>query len=263
MTNVRRQETQHGNDSPMQERRLSGSSRALGERSSNSSHPTRPVRVATLVDASTPPSKSSTYSSSQRVAPVPIGLGDASQISRRRRAYSNVDSAGLRTRTNEVFIDSEPPKIASQSKSTRPFIPPRPDFDALPYIAPLGLVFHGPEWEKLESAIDDDGVVTLLAICHCLATIINYPLSALGQIGMGGNVLELGPEGVREVTKSCWQITYILLTGNWTWDALVEEQFLIDTVKRNVRMSQTTARFDAPCSLLLDLGFTEEWLFPY
>jgi hypothetical protein len=157
----------------------------------------------------------------------------------------------------------EQPKIASQSKSTHPFISPRPDFDVPPYIALLGLVFQGPEWEKLESAIDDDGVVSLLATCHCLATIINYPLSALRQIGMSGNILELGPEGVREIIKSCWQITYTLLTGYWTWDALVEEQFLVDAVKRNVPVSQTIARFDAPCRLLLDWGFTQEWLFPY
>jgi hypothetical protein len=51
ISNVRRQENQHGNDSSMHERRPSGSTRALSERSSNSSQPTRPV-LAALVNAS-------------------------------------------------------------------------------------------------------------------------------------------------------------------------------------------------------------------
>ena len=107
----------------------------------------------------------------------------------------------------------------------------------------------------------DDKVAVLLGVCRSLVTTINLPLSILQITGLGANIWDLGEDGVKEVTKSSWHVAYALLTGGWTWEKLLEEQFLIDTVKRNVKMSQMVRRLDSTCSMLIDLGFTDEWLY--
>jgi len=158
--------------------------------------------------------------------------------------------------------DSKPDVFIDDNEETLTIIPPLPDFDKPPYAKPIGPVFQEPEWTDLANRLHDKNV-QLLTACVSIATILNLPITTLRPTHLHRNVIELGETVVREITRSSWYISYKLLTINYTWEELLEEGFILETIKRNVRMSQPIEHMENACEILLSLGFTDDWLYEW
>jgi len=107
----------------------------------------------------------------------------------------------------------------------------------------------------------DERVADLYSVCIGVAAMITADKDFLKNSGFVENIEAIGSERAEELRISSYLIAYKLLIGGWTWDELVSDQFLIFSVKANLRNSQLVKRLDRCCDTMLELGFVEEFLF--
>jgi hypothetical protein len=141
-------------------------------------------------------------------------------------------------------------------------IPPPPDFFSGPYVNAdrSGSVFMEEIYDELSENMDDR-VLELYSVCVGIATILTMSQENLDSTGYWINIIDLGKDDVEEIRLSCYRIAYKLLTGNWQWETLCEEAFLVDAIKTNLRRAQRMRRFNICSDTMLDLGFTDEFLY--
>jgi hypothetical protein len=141
-------------------------------------------------------------------------------------------------------------------------IPPPPDFFSGPYVGQRGSgsVFMEEIYDELSENMDDR-ILDLYVVCIRIATILTLSKENLDSTGYSINIIDLGKDNVEEIRLSCFRIAYKLLTGNWQWETLCEEAFLVDAIKNNLRRAQRMRRFDICSGIMLRLGFTDEFLY--
>lgn len=107
----------------------------------------------------------------------------------------------------------------------------------------------------------DNRVNDLYCICLLIGGILTADPKDLEDAGLFDNILKLGQEGVEEVRLSSYKIAWRLLMENWNFEDLVQDELLIDTIKRNIRGCQQMTRLDVCCDMMLALGFTDKFLY--
>lgn len=137
-----------------------------------------------------------------------------------------------------------------------------PDLLSPPFTGPLVDVFTEEIYDELAEHMDERAL-DLYVVCIGIICVLRASRRFLEYSGYLENLLGLGEAGVEEVRLSSYLVAWKLLTGKWTWEALLEERLLIETVKRNIRNIQLHGtRLDESCEAMVKLGFTEEYLYP-
>jgi hypothetical protein len=112
-------------------------------------------------------------------------------------------------------------------------------------------------WDEMDPKVQD-----LFTVCIHVAGFLTRDSETLKHSIFFHNIIQLGSQRVEEIRWSSYAVAWKLLTGRWTWDELLEEQFLIQTAKDNLRNSQLAIRLDGSADQMLSLGFTDEFLYP-
>lgn len=141
---------------------------------------------------------------------------------------------------------------------SRPELTP-PDFNSGPYIGAGGIIFDDKVLDDLFDQLEDN-VQELWVVCVRLAGYTIADKDYMSDAGLLSNLIWLGEEGVEDVRISSYIIAWKLLTEGWTWDGLLKEMLIIQSVKRNLRVLQTHTQLTGVCRQMLSLGFTEEFL---
>ena len=135
-----------------------------------------------------------------------------------------------------------------------------PDFQSPPYKGPIGAPFPEAEYDLLADSMDLR-VLDLYSVCIIITSVLRADEEFLEFSGYSENLLNLGEAGIEEVRLSSYLIAWKLLTGKWSWEELLAEQLLVETIKRNLRHVQLGGkRLGNCCDTMLELGFDEDYL---
>jgi hypothetical protein len=152
-----------------------------------------------------------------------------------------------------------PPSASQSSERQTGNHTPR-DFMAPPFVGRSGVVFGETVYGDL-SDTRDLRVVDLFII----ATDVGLVARKMGlRFAEGDGDPTLSEVEVEEIRLTSFGAAWILITGAWSWDEVLGDPLLLPTVKRNLRVAVNWARrLDVSCKVMLDLGFTDGFLYLY